>query len=430
MTTSAQCIAIGEPSDLDDAERSRQLLSEVLSVIRQHLGMEVAFVSRVVGGRGTVEQVDAEPWFRPISVGDPDDEDQTYCARVLNGEAPQLIIDAMREPSVADIEATWKFPIGSYLSVPIQNPAGGSFGTLCCFSRAVKPDLQDRDIEVLRVFAEIVSKHLQLLEDQYRSRQRARHAINAILEDGGPVMALQPVVDLAVNEVCGYEALARFPSEFGWTPDRWFQNAELVGLGPALEAAALLAALEYLPRLTPDMSLTINVSATALLASPTIATRIIAAARGTRLIVELTEHDRLQQPELLEETLTNLRSAAVRIAVDDAGAGYAGLDRILTIAPEVLKLDRSLIHGIAEHLGRQAMCEAMVRFARRTNTLLIAEGVETEADLDAIRALGVRHAQGFLLGRPVIPSPDTPPNTAQPRRHRHSGSAGHRRAEL
>jgi EAL domain-containing protein (putative c-di-GMP-specific phosphodiesterase class I) len=121
-----------------------------------------------------------------------------------------------------------------------------------------------------------------------------------------------------------------------------------------------------------------------------------------RLVVELTEHQRVLMSAKLTYSLDQLRAAGVRIAVDDAGSGYAGLEHILDLRPDVLKLDRALVQGIAAHPGRQAMCDAMVRFAGRTGAVLVAEGVEDEEDLRVLRYLGVRHAQGFLLGRPEI----------------------------
>ena len=257
-----------------------------------------------------------------------------------------------------------------------------------------------RNDVVLNAFAALVSKHLEPFNAEHRARELTREAVRAVVADGGPAMALQPIVQIASMEVTGYEALARFPGPLGWSPDRWFRQAEQVGLGAALEASAVYAALQHRSRLPAGTSLAINVSAKALLASSTILTMVGDAGREAGLVLELTEHQSITEPERLSEVLTSLRTAGVRIAVDDAGSGYAGLERIVFIAPEILKLDRNLVGGVADHSGRQAMCEAMVGFAHRTGTQLIAEGVETDADLSALRALGVTHAQGYLFGRP------------------------------
>jgi EAL domain-containing protein (putative c-di-GMP-specific phosphodiesterase class I) len=261
------------------------------------------------------------------------------------------------------------------------------------------------DLSVLSVFAELVSRHLEPLNDEHRARKQVRRAVRAVLADGGPAVAMQPIIRIASMEVAGYEALARFPGNPRWTPDRWFRHAEQVGLGPALEAAAVHAALQHLPCLPPAMSLNINVSAGALLAGSAIQTMVSDAGNAARVVLELTEHQSITHPEELSEALSSLRMAGVRIAVDDAGSGYAGLERVVSIGPEVLKIDRGLVGGVADHPRRRAMCEALVGFAQRTGTLLIAEGVETEADLRALRGLGVTHAQGFLLGHPSTTAP-------------------------
>ncbi|MGZ6772755.1 MAG: EAL domain-containing protein, partial [Mycobacteriaceae bacterium] len=261
--------------------------------------------------------------------------------------------------------------------------------------------LDERDLGTVRMFADIVSKHLEPLALRERTISVARDRIATMLDAGGPAMALQPIVDLGTDTVCGYEALARFPASYGWSTDRWFDVAANVGLGTALESSAVHAAIKLLPRIPAGLSLAINVSAPALLASSSIAP-MFTGSHATRLVLEVTEHQRIAEPLRLSAVLDGVRKAGVRVAVDDAGSGYAGLERILAINPEVLKLDRALVNGIADHPGRQAMCEAMVRFTDRTGARLVAEGVETVADLDALRRLGVTHAQGYLLGRPEV----------------------------
>jgi EAL domain-containing protein (putative c-di-GMP-specific phosphodiesterase class I) len=391
-----------QPADRSlDPDHSRRLLRDLLGVLRGHLGMEVAFVSRVESGRRTFEHVDADPWFCPITVGQSDAMETTYCARVLDGRIPGLIIDARQEPGVRDLEATWSMPIGSHLSVPVHTSEGGTYGTLCCFSRDVEPDLHERDLNAVRMFAAIVGKHLEPIVAGQQTRRLAQERISELLDEGSLAMALQPIVDLATDEVCGYEALARFPDHVGWTPDRWFDAAGQVGMGTALESAAVHAAMRLLPRIGPAASLAINVSAGALVSSASIP-ELFTGPESHRLVLELTEHHRIEEPARLTEALRRVRAAGVRVAVDDAGSGYAGLERILSLAPEVLKLDRSLVYGVSKHAGRQAMCEAMVRFTQRTGSRLVAEGVETREDLAVLKSLGVGHAQGYLLGRPTV----------------------------
>lgn len=391
-----------------DPDPSRRLLREVLSVVRGHLGMDVAFVSSIAGGRRTFEYVDADPWFCPITPGESDDLEDTYCARVLDGRLPGLVVDAGREPAVADLPVTQELPIGSHVSVPVRTSDGGVFGTLCCFSRGVVPDLHEADLNALRMFADIISKHLEPLVTRQRTRSLAQERISRVLDEGRLQVALQPIVEISTLTVRGYEALARLPQEDGWTADRWFDAAASVGMGTALESAAVHAALRLLPRIPLGLSLAVNVSAPALLESASIST-MFTGPFSRRLVLELTEHQQIADPERLNHALQQARAAGVRVAVDDAGSGYAGLERILALDPEVLKLDRTLVQGVAHHAGRQAMCEAMVRFTERTGARLVAEGVETQEDLDALRVRGVSHAQGYLLGRPRVWGPDEHP---------------------
>lgn len=380
---------------------ARDFLGPLLAVLRQHLQMEVAFIGRVHDNRRTFELVDAEPWFGTIAPGASDPLNDSYCGRVLTGVLPNIVTDAGQHPAVADLPGTTELGIGSHVSVPIYTSTGNVYGTLCCFSREVFPDLQEHHLVLMRLFAEVVGRQLEPLADQENADNASRDRFSRVLDEGELAIALQPIVNLQTGNIDAYEALSRFPAGIAAGPDRCFALAHQVGMGVPLEAAAIHAALRIIPDLPEATSLAVNVSAGALIASDLIRTMLVNAP-GHQLIVELTEHDQIADRTRLFEALADLRRANVRIAVDDAGSGYAGLERILSIQPEVLKLDRSLVDGIAHHPGWQAMCAAMVSFTASTGAKLVAEGVETQADLDTLRELGVGHAQGYLLGRPAL----------------------------
>lgn len=384
-----------------NAVASRDVVRQSLAAVRAHLGMEVAFVGRFGAGRRHFAFVDSDVAFCPIQVGGSEELESSYCARVVDGRIPNLIRDAQAIRALADLPATHEFPIGAHLSVPLRELDGTAFGTLCCFSRAPDEELRERDLSVLRMVADVIEPHVRFLIDHEESSSVASSRVVSVLAGGGPAVALQPIVDLRTDRVAGFEALARFPADVGWTPDRWFEEAHAVAQGVELEASAVAAALRTLDRLPDDATLSINVSPEALCASTAIPA-LLADGPGPRLIVELTEHQRVTRSEVLSERLAAIRATGARIAVDDAGSGYAGLEHILHLRPEVLKLDRVLVQGVAHHTGRRAMCEAMVQFTRRTGSSLVAEGVETEADLEVLHRLGVDFAQGYLLGRPTI----------------------------
>jgi GAF domain-containing protein len=119
-----------------------------------------------------------------------------------------------------------------------------------------------------------------------------------------------------------------------------------------------------------------------------------------RLVIELTEHEPVMDYAAVHGTLGPLRERGLRLAVDDAGAGFASLRHILRLAPDIIKLDRSLTAGIHLDQKRRALAAALISFAEETEASLIAEGIETQVQLDVLRSLGVPCGQGYYLGRP------------------------------
>jgi EAL domain-containing protein (putative c-di-GMP-specific phosphodiesterase class I) len=120
-----------------------------------------------------------------------------------------------------------------------------------------------------------------------------------------------------------------------------------------------------------------------------------------RLIVEITEHATVADYEKLHAALRPMREAGLRLAVDDAGAGYSSLRHILDMQPDFIKLDIGLTRNIDLDPARKALARALVGFAKDTGCRIIAEGVERQSELDALRSIGVTKVQGYLLGRPM-----------------------------
>ncbi|HEY6533871.1 MAG TPA: EAL domain-containing protein [Acidimicrobiales bacterium] len=214
----------------------------------------------------------------------------------------------------------------------------------------------------------------------------------------GLSMVYQPILDLHTGEVLGAEALARFGTEPQRSPVQWFIEAAEVGLGVQLELAALRRAAEGLPLLPPGSFLSVNASADTI-RSPAL----LDALNGlpaSRLVIELTEHERVEDFEQLIAPVTQLRARGVRLAVDDAGAGFASLQHILRLRPDVIKLDRTFIEGVEDDPVKRALTTALVTFAADIGASLVAEGIATVGELDSLRSLGVRQAQGRFLAEP------------------------------
>ncbi len=213
----------------------------------------------------------------------------------------------------------------------------------------------------------------------------------------------QPIIDLDRRVVVGYEALARFthPDAEGVGPDVWFRRAKARGIQPELEAAVLRTALSRGAEMPLDTFLAVNVESESLY-HPLVREVFNELSDLTGLVVEITEHTSWNWADL-EPSINDVRARGALIAVDDAGAGYSGLQQILDLRPSILKLDRAIVDGIAADEGKVALVEMIGLFASRVDALVVAEGVESLADARRLSDMRVPLAQGFLFARP---SPD------------------------
>jgi EAL domain-containing protein (putative c-di-GMP-specific phosphodiesterase class I)/AmiR/NasT family two-component response regulator len=234
-------------------------------------------------------------------------------------------------------------------------------------------------------------------ESAHEARQSIIDRITKVLSNDGITMVFQPIM-LADRTVIGCEALARFPQEPAQGPDRWFAEADSVGLGTELELCAVAAALRQLPNLPDDVFLAVNVSP-----STAVAPELAALLQGTdqsRVVLELTEHVPVEDYDAVNAGLAALRSTGVRLALDDTGAGYAGFRHLLGLRPDVIKLDISLTRDIDHDPVRRALAAAIVAFAADVGAWVVAEGIETDSEMATLGGLNVPWLQGFRLGRP------------------------------
>ena len=219
----------------------------------------------------------------------------------------------------------------------------------------------------------------------------------------------QPIVDLGRLTVVGYESLTRFDPVDGRTfgPDRWFTVAHRLGLGPRLEARALDSALARRDDLPGNCFLTLNVDPDSLL-DPLVLRTLTGRGRLAGVVVEITEHRPWHWREL-GPAVDKIRMTGALLAVDDAGAGYAGLQQVLQLRPSFLKLDRALVEGIDGDEAKVALIEMLGLFANRIDAWVLAEGVETSGEARRLTELEVPLAQGYYFGRPDRWWPDLDP---------------------
>jgi EAL domain-containing protein (putative c-di-GMP-specific phosphodiesterase class I)/DNA-binding NarL/FixJ family response regulator len=270
--------------------------------------------------------------------------------------------------------------------IPLSGPGGLSPAATAAEIRAVVHGADPRDATAMP-------------EPEPGPGDDGGEAIRTILEERAMETLFQPVVELGTGRVVGFEALTRFPSWPRRGTEVFFAEAARFGLGFELELAAIERALEHVPDIAGAQWLSLNVSPEHLLADPLA--ELLAGAYARRLVVEVTEHAPVPDYDSVGRRLNELRSAGVRIAVDDAGAGFASLRHILLLRPDFIKLDVALCRDVAIDPARAAMARALVAFGADTGSAVVAEGIERQHDQDELQRIGVRLGQGYHLGRPA-----------------------------
>lgn len=375
-------------------------VARALQTLRRHLNLDIAFISKFEANTRVFKCVDAAADFTPIMAGDRIPITDGYCLKVVRGELPELIADTRQCREARAIPATVEFPIGAHLSVPLYLSGSRLYGTLCCFGRHPDPSLNVRDLAMMHAFAELIGQQIESDERDQTVASEKLHRIKDILASPEPGVFFQPIFRLRDRAIVGFEALARFASTPMWSPDKWFREAAEVGLTVELEQKAIAAALGSYAAIWKSCGVDLNINASPQTIVNGQLSNLLAGYPCDRIVIEITEHDQVEDYRCLREALDKLRYLGVRVAIDDAGSGYASMQHILKIAPDIIKLDVSLTRDIDKDQMKQALTSAFVAFAHQINSKIVSEGVETIEELTTLSALGVDKAQGYLLGRP------------------------------
>ncbi len=375
-----------------DAE---QQVADLLLIAKRSLGLSVSFLSRLDGVTQHLEVVESSVPFL-FQEGNEQVQATSLCQAILEKKLPAVIPDLKAFPAAMKLPAARLPHIRSYVSAPVVLSDGTLYGTFCAAGLTSDKDLTKRDKSLMDVLA-----HAAAVIIEPGVRERARHdeiaqRLAPIVSSGGPAVVLQPIVELATGRRVGAEALSRFPAEWGKPPDVCFQEAHSIGEGDRLELLALRRAGDYLDEVSGYVAM--NVSPATLMTPA--CTELLMEFKLDRVVLELSEHDQVADYAVLRDVLEPLRAAGMRLAIDDVGAGFSSLRHIILTTPDVIKLDRSIIDGVAVDPVLTTLVRSLVDFARGCDTRVVAEGVETAADGQILLGLGVDYGQGWFYGRP------------------------------
>jgi EAL domain-containing protein (putative c-di-GMP-specific phosphodiesterase class I) len=382
---------------------AEQQIAELLRTARKSLHMSVAFLSRMDGTTQHLEVVDTRV---PLLVQEKNKQVQetSFCQAILDGRLPAVIDDVTRYPVAMSLPSARIPRIRSYVSTPVTLSDGSLYGTFCAFGFTSDKELTGRDEALMKVLASAASV---IIEPEVREQQRRDDIdgrLDPLVASGGPSVVLQPIVDLVTGVRVGAEALSRFPHEWGKGPDVVFEEAHSVGRGDEMELLALRGAAALLDRVGGYVAM--NVSPQTLL-TPAF-TALLADLPLDRVLLELSEHDPVEDYDALTTTLMPFRAAGMRLAIDDVGAGFSSLRHIVVTDPDVIKMDRSIVSGLHVDPVLSKLVEALVVFGHGCGVKVVAEGIETVDEAARLRDLGVDLGQGWYFGRPGPPEALTP----------------------
>jgi EAL domain-containing protein (putative c-di-GMP-specific phosphodiesterase class I) len=379
--------------DRSDAE---QQVAELLLTAKKSLHLSVAFLTRMDGTTQHLEVVESSVPFL-FKEGVTQQRDTSLCQAVADKKLPAVMPNLKDFPLAMTLPAARLPRIRSFVSVPVTLSDGTMYGTFCAAGLTSDKALSKRDQSLMDVLAHAAAV---ILEPGVRERARRTEILDRlrpVMAGGGPLVVLQPIVDLLTGARIGAEALSRFPAAWGKAPDVCFEEAHSVGLGDELELQALAGAAEHLD-LVPGY-IAMNISPGTVLTRE--AAELFARLPLDRVLLELSEHDQVEDYAALMAVLAPLRARGMRLAIDDVGAGFSSLRHIVLTSPDVIKLDRSMIDRVSTDAVLTKLVRSLVAFGHDCDCQVVAEGVETEPDAAALRDLGVDYGQGWHFGRPA-----------------------------
>ncbi|APE29303.1 EAL domain-containing protein [Aurantiacibacter gangjinensis] len=373
-------------------------IERILSTVRGHLGLDIAFVSRYVEGEQRELTHVSSDLDLPMGAGFREDREDSYCWHILEGRLPELINDPADYPFTKNLAITDMLPVGCHVNTPLRLSDGTVWGSFCALGRKPDRTVNDRDLTILKSFAGLVGERIEEAMRSDMELAAARTRIEAMLDGQAVTMFQQPIHALGDGKPVGVECLARFPDLTKRGPQAWFDDAQATGLGLELEMTAVRCALETVGQVPEGIYAAINASPATILSGEL--RRALEDAEAANIVIEITEHQAVDDFTALSREISALKPFA-RIAIDDVGTGYAGLRHLIELKPDILKMDMTLTRDVHKDPARRAITAAMVQFSGDIGCKLVAEGIETVEEREMMRELGVDYGQGYLFARPL-----------------------------
>jgi EAL domain-containing protein (putative c-di-GMP-specific phosphodiesterase class I) len=380
------------------ADRSLDGLHRIMAAARRRLDMDVCLVGHFTGDREVIRAIEGKEAGTGLEPGAAWPAAESLGKRILDGRIPNLVPDVVADPQLSDLDEVRALGVAAYAAVPVTLSSGLTYGVLECISHQPAPWLVERDAAFLQVLGRLAGDEVERLDLVAEKEQVEMERIRSVLAEGSLSMVFQPIVDLQEGTIVGMEALARFGTEPDRSPDTWFAQAGLAGLRTDLELLAIAAALAQLEAIPPSAYLSVNASPETVM-SPRFLS-MLDGPLGGRVVVEITEHATIEDYTSLKRALDELRLRGARVAVDDTGAGFTTLAHIHRLLPDIIKIDNSLTHDIDRDPVRRSLVSSLMAFADEAGATVSAEGIETRAEGETLRALGVPCGQGWFLGEP------------------------------
>lgn len=236
-------------------------------------------------------------------------------------------------------------------------------------------------------------------EDGYiRSYRVVADRLHGVLSEESIAIVFQPIVDLSTGTVAGHEALSRFESIL---PVELFEDARRLGVSAELEMLAARCALREASRFSTGY-IAVNLSARTLASWASIIGQIADLSIGSRrLVIELSEKEVVDDYPSVRDAVEEMRPLGIKLAIDDLGAGFSSLAHLVELEPDIVKLDGSIVASLDSDIRRQALMRSLRVLSDEIGASLVAEGVESVPQLEALAAASVRFGQGFLLAKPA-----------------------------